>query len=71
MKLKLVAFVMLCAFLLAPTIASAEVTNGNVGYGLTTGRLWATMDAVVGLISAVIGSLSLARSVGRFGSGSG
>ncbi|ACX65580.1 DUF6223 family protein [Paenibacillus sp. Y412MC10] len=69
MKLKLVTFVMLCAFLLAPTIASAEVTNGNVGYGLTPGRLWATMDAVVGLISAVIGGLSLARSVRRTGNG--
>ncbi|NOU87030.1 hypothetical protein GC102_14750 [Paenibacillus sp. LMG 31460] len=71
MKMKLVSFVILCAFLLVPTIASAEVTNGNVGYGLTPGRLWATMDAVVGLISAVIGGLSLARSAGRFGTGSG
>ncbi|WP_163858631.1 DUF6223 family protein [Paenibacillus elgii] len=70
MKMKLVSFVILCAILLVPTIASAEVTNGTV-YGLTTGRLWATMDAVVGLISAVIGGLSLARSTGRFGTGSG
>ncbi|MCZ8515301.1 DUF6223 family protein [Paenibacillus filicis] len=71
MKMKLVSFVILCTFLLVPTIASAEVTNGNVGYGLTPGRLWATMDAVVGLISAVIGGLSLARSAGRIGTGSG
>ncbi|MFP3390172.1 DUF6223 family protein [Brevibacillus sp. SIMBA_040] len=71
MKMRLVSFVLFCAFLLVPTIASAEVTNGNVVNGLTPGRLWATMDAVVGLISAVIGWLSLARSAGRFGSGSG
>ncbi|WP_029192374.1 DUF6223 family protein [Paenibacillus harenae] len=71
MKMKLVSFVILCAFLLVPTIASAEATNGNVVYGLTPGRLWATMDAVVGLISAVIGGLSLARSAGRIGTGSG
>ncbi|MDF2683276.1 MAG: hypothetical protein K0R47_4466 [Brevibacillus sp.] len=72
MKMKLVSFVILCAFLLVPTIASAEVTNGNVGYGVTTpGRLWATMDAAVGLISAILAGLSLARSAGRFGTGSG
>lgn len=69
MKMKLVSFVLLCGFLLVPTIASAEVTNGNVVYGLTPGRLWATMDAVAGLISAVIGGLSLARSVRRIGNG--
>ena len=31
----------------------------------------ATMDAVVGLISAILAGLSLARSAGRFGIGSG
>ncbi|USG68167.1 DUF6223 family protein [Brevibacillus ruminantium] len=71
MKMKLVSFVILCTFLLVPTIASADGTNSNIVYGFTTGRLWATMDAVVGLFSAVIGGLSLARSAGRFGTGSG
>lgn len=71
MKMKLVSFIILCTFLFVPTIVSAEVTNGNVVYGLTAGRLWATMDAVAGLISAVIGGLSLARSNGRIGTGSG
>ncbi|OXM83026.1 DUF6223 family protein [Paenibacillus rigui] len=69
MKMKLVSFVILCALLLVPTVASAEVTSGNVGYGLTPGRLWATMDAVAGLISTVIGGLSLGRSVRRIGNG--
>ncbi|MFM1651953.1 DUF6223 family protein [Brevibacillus sp. B_LB10_24] len=69
--MKLVSFVILCAFLLVPTIVSAEVTNGNVVYGLTPGRLWATIDAAVGLISAILAGLSLARSAGRFGIGSG
>ncbi|MBS4201277.1 hypothetical protein KHA93_16695 [Bacillus sp. FJAT-49732] len=71
MKMKLVSFVLLCAFLLVPTLASAEVTNGNIGYKLTTGRLWVTMDAVVGLVSAILAGISLARSAGRFGIGSG
>ncbi len=71
MKIKLVSFVILCTLLLVPIIASAEVTNGNIGYGFTPGRLWASMDAVLGLISAILAGLSLARSAGRFGTGSG
>ncbi|MFD0710460.1 DUF6223 family protein [Paenibacillus sp. GCM10027626] len=71
MKMKLVLFVVFCSFLFVPTIASAEMINGNVGYELTSGRLWATTDAVLGLISAILAGLSLARSAGRFGTGSG
>ncbi|AFH63329.1 DUF6223 family protein [Paenibacillus caseinilyticus] len=71
MKMKLASFVILGTLLLMPTIASAEMTGGNVGIGLTPGRLEAIVAAVVGLISAVLGGLSLARSAGRFGSGSG
>ncbi|OZB92168.1 DUF6223 family protein [Paenibacillus sp. XY044] len=71
MKIKLVSFVIFCAFLLVPTIASAEASSGNVGYGLTTGRFWSSLDAVLGLISAILAGLSLARSAGRFGNGSG
>lgn len=71
MKIKLVSFAILCAFLLVTTVASAESNSGNVGYGFTTGRLWSSLDAVLGLISAILAGLSLARSVGRFGNGSG
>jgi len=71
MKQKLVSFVIFCSLLLVPTIASAEAINDNVGYGLTSGRLWATTDAVLGLISAIVAGLSLARSAGRFGTGNG
>ncbi|UUZ92620.1 DUF6223 family protein [Paenibacillus sp. P25] len=67
----MVSFAILYALLLVPTIAFAEATAGNVVYGFTTGRLWASIDAVAGLISAVIGGLSLARSAGRIGTGSG
>lgn len=72
MKMKLVSIAILCTLLLVPAIASAEVTDGNAGYGVfTPGRLWATIDAVVGLISGILAGLSWARSTGRFGTGSG
>lgn len=71
MKWKLVSFVLVCSFLLVPAIASAEAANGNVGYELTPGRLWAATDAGLGLIGAILAGLSLARSAGRFGAGSG
>jgi len=71
MKMKMVSFLILCTLLLVPTIAFAEVTNGNTGYGFTPGRLWATIDAVAGLISAILAGFSLARSAGRFGAGNG
>lgn len=69
MKMMLVSFLILCACLLVPTIVFAEATNSNVIYGLTQGRLWATLDAALGLVSVVIGGLSLARSVRRIGNG--
>jgi hypothetical protein len=69
MKMKLVSFVILCALLLVPTIAFAA--NDNVVYGFTSGRLYSTIDAVVGLISAVIGGLSLRRSIRSNGGRSG
>jgi Family of unknown function (DUF6223) len=37
-------------------------------YGMTPGRLWATIDAVAGLVSAILAGWSLARS-GRTGKG--
>jgi uncharacterized BrkB/YihY/UPF0761 family membrane protein len=40
-------------------------------YGMTSGRLGATVAAVLGLIGVVIGLLALARPSGRFGTASG
>ncbi|WP_152402581.1 DUF6223 family protein [Paenibacillus cellulositrophicus] len=72
MKIKMVMFAIFCVFLLVPSIASAAAANGNVGYGAATpGRIWASLDAMLGLIGAILGGLSLARSAGRFGKGSG
>lgn len=71
MKMKLVLYLILCTLLLVPTITYAEATDGNIGYGLTPGRLRAIVAAVAGLISVVIGGFSLARSAGRFGTGNG
>ena len=69
MKIMKYAIVILCALLLLPTIAFAEVTDGNVGHKLTPGRLWATTDAVVGLISAILAGRALSRSTRRIGNG--
>lgn len=62
MKMKPLSLLVFCTLLLVPAIASAEVTDGNIGYGLTPGRLRTIAAAVVGLVSVVIGGLSLARS---------
>ena len=71
-QMKLVSFVVLCTVLLVPTIAVAQETNGYVGDGVTTpGRLWATLAAVVGLISAIGAGLSLFRARGRVGTDTG
>ena len=67
---KFVSLVVLCVLLLLPAIAFAQ--NGNVGSGVSTpGRLWATIDAAVGLISAIVAGFSLARSRTRPGPGAG
>ncbi|MFK7693053.1 DUF6223 family protein [Paenibacillus sp. HJGM_3] len=66
MKMKLVSFGILCALLLIPTIAYAE---NKVGYVITTGRIWSTVDAFVGLANAIFAGLSLSRSIRRIGNG--
>ncbi|CAG7658688.1 DUF6223 family protein [Paenibacillus allorhizosphaerae] len=66
MKMKLVSFGILCALLLVPTIAFAE---NKVGYVITTGRIWSTVDAFVGLMNAIFAGLSLSRSIRRIGNG--
>jgi hypothetical protein len=40
-------------------------------YGLTPRRLWATAVAMLALVGAVIGGLTLARPASRFGTASG
>jgi hypothetical protein len=71
MKTKIVALAILWTILLVPSLASAQATDGNVGIGLTPGRLGAIMAGAVSLVSVVIGGVSLARSAGRFGAGDG
>src|SRR5207249_4194646 len=41
----------------------------NRVYGMTPGRLGSTIDAVVGLVSAILAGWALARSAGRIGNG--
>ncbi|WP_274362408.1 DUF6223 family protein [Paenibacillus thermotolerans] len=69
--MNLVSFLILCSLLLVPSITFAEATNGNVGYELTPGRFKTIVAAAVGLISVVIGGISLARSARRLGTGNG
>lgn len=66
MKMKLVSFGILCALLLVPTVAFAE---NKVGYVITTGRIWSTVDAFVGLMNAILAGMSLSRSIRRIGNG--
>lgn len=66
MKIKLISLGILCAFLLVPTIAFAE---NKIGYIITTGRIWATVDAFVGLIIAILAGMSLFRSIRGIGNG--
>ncbi len=66
MKMKLVSIGILCTLLLVPTIAFAE---NKVGYVITTGRIWSTVDALVGLMNAIFAGLSLSRSIRRIGNG--
>lgn len=54
---------------LAPDVASAAGTN-DAGY-FTPERLRAVGTGIVGLVSVILGVLSLARRRGRFGSGTG
>ncbi|WP_240421156.1 DUF6223 family protein [Paenibacillus periandrae] len=64
--MKLVSIGILCTLLLVPTIAFAE---NKVGYVITTGRIWSTVDALVGLMNAIFAGLSLSRSIRRIGNG--
>ena len=66
MKMKLVSFVILCAFLLVPTLASAEVTGEGLnifrgGGDITSRQLKSVVGEVVALFSVIIGGLALAR----------
>lgn len=56
--------------LAAPVAAYAQPADPT-SYGMTSGRLVASLAAVVGLIGVVIGLLSLFRPASRFGTASG
>ena len=49
----------------------AEPLIAGQTYGLTTGRLWSAVGALVALAGVVIGGLAMARSAGRIGRGNG
>jgi hypothetical protein len=58
--------------LAAPAAAHVSVQPAAASiYAMSSGRLGATVAAVLGLIGVVIGGLALARPAGRFGTGSG
>jgi len=68
----LLPFCLLLSLTALGLMACGNAANGNSAAsvsGMTPGRLWATIDAVVGLISVVIGGLSLARSRSGIGNG--
>lgn len=68
----LLPFCLLLSLIALGVMACGSAASGNSAAsvsGMTPGRLWATIDAVVGLIGVVIGGLSLARSAGRIGNG--
>lgn len=67
MKKKYVSFVILCTFLLVPTIAFAEGTG--VVYGITPNRLLTIAAALIGLSSVVIAGIALSRPTSRFAVG--
>jgi hypothetical protein len=56
--------------LVAPVVTHAQPADPT-SYGMTSGRLVASLSAVVGLIGVVIGLLALFRPAGRFGTASG
>lgn len=62
MKIKLFSFVILCALLFVPTIASAEQV-----YGLTSARIKILVTVVMGLGNVVISWWYLARASDRSG----
>jgi hypothetical protein len=70
MKLRPASLVVLSVFLIIPALAIAQ--EPYIGPGIITdGRRWATLDALVGLASTILATMSLLRSTGRFGTGIG
>ncbi|MEO3869453.1 DUF6223 family protein [Nonomuraea sp. B12E4] len=55
----------------APAVVDVLAQPDPTVYGWTTGRIWASAAALVGLAGVVIGGLALARSAGRAGTGTG
>src|SRR5215470_17303199 len=52
-------------------LATPVWAQPTAGYGMTSGRLVASLAAVLALIGVVIGGLALFRPSGRFGAASG
>ncbi|SHE32992.1 hypothetical protein SAMN05444392_10130 [Seinonella peptonophila] len=69
MKAKLISLAILSVLLLVPTFSFAAMTTESVVYGFTSGRLWASIDAFVGLFSAILAGLSMVRSKRQIGNG--
>jgi uncharacterized protein DUF6223 len=68
----LLPFCLLLSLIALGVMACDSAANGNSAAsvsGMTPGRLWATIDAVVGLASAILAGRALARSAGRIGNG--
>jgi hypothetical protein len=68
----LLPFCLLLSLIALGVMACGRAANGNSAAsvsGMTPGRLWAAIDAVVGLASAILAGWALARSVGRIGNG--
>lgn len=59
------------ALMLAAPLGMHAQQPDPTSYGMTSGRLVASLAAVGGLIGVVIGLLSLFRPTGRFGTASG
>lgn len=55
----------------ASVTAQVSTEPTRVGYGMTAGRLVASLSALIGLIGVVIGALAVLRPAGRFGRASG
>ncbi len=68
-----VAATALFAGLVYAVLVAARVSEpaATTVYGLTPRRLWATAVAVLALVGAAVGGLTLARPVSRFGAASG
>jgi hypothetical protein len=57
--------------LAAPVVAHISVPAAADAYTMSSGRLWAVVAALLGLLGVAAGGLALARPAGRFGTRTG